>query len=176
MLVQERLQEERWHQDPRTAEAGWQKQPSKTDAYHNYFHEAHKHNPEMAQIADDFWRGHGKPEKMTDVHTLRFNKHLVEIGAGGEAFKVHKKVPHHQQDAAIEHLTRPFAPRRDLQFVPAHMFRIPENMKPHKPEDFEALANAMSRMHYSPEEIQFRLNDEFEDMKRRLSGGPPGTF
>ncbi len=162
--------------NPREAIADWQQRPSKTDGNHNYFNEAHKHNPEMASLADDFWRGHGNPEKMTDVHTLRFNKYLVEIGAGGEAFKVHKKVPHHMQDAAIEHLTRPFAPRRDLQFVPAHMFRIPENMKPQRPEDFEALANAMSRMHYSPEEIQFRLSDEFEDLKRRLGGGPPGTF
>ena len=36
----------------------------------------------MAQLADDFWRGHGNPVTMTDVHTFRFNKHLVENGMG----------------------------------------------------------------------------------------------
>ena len=80
------------------------------------------------------------------------------------------------QDMAIESLTAPFAPRRDLNFVPAHLFRIPEHMKPQTRSDFEALADAMSRTHHTPPEIEFRLADEWNDFQRRQTGGPPGTF
>ncbi len=95
---------------------------------------------------------------------------------GNDAFQIHKKVPVDHQDMAIEHLTAPFAPRRDLNFVPAHLFKIPENMKPQTREQFTALANAMSRMHYTPQEIEFRLADEWNDLQRRRAGGPPGLF
>ena len=111
-------------------EAAWQRGPHATDGPHNYFHEAHVHTPETRIIADDFWRAHGNPRQMTDVHTFRFNKHLVNEGMGRDAYAIHKKVPFNQQDKAIESLTAPFAPRRDLNFVPAHMFKIREDMKP----------------------------------------------
>ena len=130
MLVQDHLQERQAHADPRTEVAPWQKGPSQTDGPHNYFHQAHLHRPETSMIADDFWRAHGNPQQMTDVHMLRYNKHLVDEGMGLDAFQIHKKVPVDHQDKAIEHLTRPFAPRRDLNFVPAHLFKIPENMNP----------------------------------------------
>ncbi len=176
MLVQDHLREQQAQVDPRTEVAPWQQGPSQTSAPHNYFHEAHLHKPETRMIADDFWRGHGNPKEMTDVHVLRYNKHLVDEGLGNDAFQIHKKVPVDHQDKAIEHLTRPFAPRRDLNFVPAHMFRIPEHLKPQSRTDFTALANVMSRMHYTPEEIEFRLADEWNDLQRRRAGGPPGTF
>ena len=78
MLVQERLQEERALQDPRTAVAAWQRQPSKLDAYHNYFHEAHKHNAETSDLTDGFWRFHGQPRDMNPEHAFYLAKHMVK--------------------------------------------------------------------------------------------------
>ena len=80
-------------QDPQEQEAAWQRGPHATDGPHNYIHEAHIHKPETRMIADEFWHANGKPRQMTDVHTFRFNKHLVNEGMGRDAYEIHKKVP-----------------------------------------------------------------------------------
>ena len=63
-----------------------------------------------------------------------------------------------------------------LSLEPNFPLRKPVKMKPQTKEPFEALASAMSRMHYTPEEIEFRLTDEYNDLQRRLKGWPTGTF
>ena len=97
-------------------------------------------------------------------------------GLATTPFQIHKKVPFDQQDLAIESLTRPFEPRRDLNFVPAHMLRISEHMKPVNEQKLQELANFMSRLGYRRDEIMFRLSDELADVNRRMAGGAPGTF
>ena len=67
-------------------------------------------------------------------------KHMVNNEMGWDAFQIHKKVPFGQQDGALESLTRPFAPRRDLNFVPAHQSNIPDALKPRTMEDFDQLS------------------------------------
>ena len=97
-------------------------------------------------------------------------------GLATTPFQIHKKVPFDQQDLAIESLTRPFEPPRHLNFVPAHMLRISENMKPVNDQKLQELANYMSRLGYRRDEIQFRLASELEDVNRRMQGGPPGAL
>ena len=58
---------------PATQVAPWQQFRHVSDGPHNYFHEAHMHKPETRMIADEFWRGHGNPERMTEEHAFRFS-------------------------------------------------------------------------------------------------------
>ena len=174
-IVQDHLQQ--MQQRPQVLEtAPWQQFRHASDGPHNYMHEAHMHRPETREIANEFWRAHGNPQRMTDEQVFRFNKYLVNEGFGHDAFQIHKKVPFEQQDLAIESLTRPFEPPRHLNFVPAHMLRISENMKPVNDQKLQELANYMSRLGYRRDEIQFRLASELEDVNRRMQGGPPGAL
>ena len=126
----------------------------------NFFYEMFHHDNDYADMADGYWRSQGMFEPATPEHAFNIARHMVHSGDGHNAWKIHKKVPHAQQDRAIEHLTLPHAPRRDLQFIPAHLMQTPPNLEPQTLDDLADLANHMSRMHYTQDEIGFRLEQE----------------
>ena len=170
MLVQEVL-EDRMKYEHGPGAGSWQQGPHDFNGAHSYFWEAHKYNPETRTLADDFWRYHGMPEPVQGEHAIALNKHMVSTGLGEDAFKIHKQVPWSHQSRDIEALVAPFA--TELPTIDPKDLVFPDILNPESIEDLTVMGSYMSQLHYHPDDIMARLEEERQKFTRRLLGLEP---
>ena len=157
MLVQEVL-EDRMSYQHGSMGASWQQGHHLRNGAHNYFWGAHKKNEGTRNIAEDFWRYHGMPEPVQGEHAIELNKQLINLGLGKDAFDIHKDVPFFQQSAQIEAMVAPF--HHNLPNIHPRDLVFPSELQPNDINDLQTMADYMSQLNYSPDEIRQRLEEE----------------
>ena len=101
-------------------------------------------------------------------HAIELNKQLINLGLGKDAFDIHKDVPFFQQSAQIEAMVAPF--HHNLLNIHPRDLVFPSELQPNDMNDLQTMADYMSQLNYSPDEIRQRLEEERQKYARGLFG------